>query len=275
MNQANEAGFSPEETEELLKQAGVLARAETENNLHHVGQSGDYITSKKGVRWSLDSQGMLHPDDGGAAVPLMKNGRYTNQALDLARSGSVGYAGRTREQRRADTARQRAIQARLDALTEEENDRLRQAQLQLGLEMAPENLPSERQMEKQERASKFGPPTEAAQTKQAVLGIAELVRNALEKTGAAEVVDSIAKDNGVDAEEVIRQKIAKDDSPAGKAASLQVGDKVTDAFRKDRPWVVEESKAGGLNFARATLIRCPSTASIQASEFLGYSAMAP
>ena len=246
MNQANEAGFSPEETEELLKQAGVLARAETENNLHHVGQSGDYITSKKGVRWSLDSQGMLHPDDGGAAVPLMKNGRYTNQALDLARSGSVGYAGRTREQRSADTARQRAIQATAGhAYRRRERSVAASPASTWAGDGAGE--PAKRAPSREAGESeKFGPPTEAAQTKQAVLGIAELVRNALEKTGAAEVVDSIAKDNGVDAEEVIRQKIAKDDSPAGKAASLQVGDKVTDAFRKDRPWVVEESKAGGL-----------------------------
>ena len=251
MNQADEAGFSPEETEAMLQQAGVLARAETENNLHHVAQSGDYITSKKGVRWALDSRGMLHPDDGGAAVPLIKNGHYTAQALNLARSGRVGYAGRTREQRRADTAKQRAIQAMIADIKPEISAAidhvLKVAQQNQGLQATPENLPSEREPVKKERAKGFKvPEPQTAQARQAAMGIAALIRDGLEKSGAAEVVDSIAKENGVDPEEVLREKLAQSDTPAGKAASLQVGDKITDPFRKDRPWVVEESKSGGL-----------------------------
>jgi len=45
---------------------------------------------------------------------------------------------------------------------------------------------------------------------------------------------------------VLREKLAGDDSPEGRIASLQPGDQISDAFRANRPWVVEESKAGGL-----------------------------
>lgn len=248
--QGKEAGFTPEETEELVKQAGVMARAETENNLHNVARSGDYITSKKGVRWTLDSRGIMHPDDGGTPFPLMKNGHYSSQALNLATSGRIGWSERTREQRRADTARQRSIQAMIDTIKPEISAAidhvLKVAQQNVGLEITPENLPSETEGGKKERGKGFGPPdAQTAQARQAAIGISALIRDGLEKSGAAEVVDAIAKDNGVDAEEVLRQKLAQDDSPAGKAASLMVGDKIGDPFRK-APWVVEQSKSGGL-----------------------------
>ena len=87
-----------EEIQATLESLPELARVDTERNLHHVHESGDYIVSKRGVTWTLDSKGMLHPDDGRFAVPLMKRGLYSNQAMQIAASGRIGYGEKSYEE---------------------------------------------------------------------------------------------------------------------------------------------------------------------------------
>jgi len=87
----DDTAMPEEDVKEVLDNAALLIRNETENNLHHVYRSGDYIISKRGVRWMLDATGMLRPDNGGSPIPLMKDGFYSNQAMQLAQSGRVGY----------------------------------------------------------------------------------------------------------------------------------------------------------------------------------------
>ena len=90
-----ESGASEEEVQATLESLPELARVQIESNLHHVYQPGDYIVSKKGVKWTLDAKGLLHSSDG-ETVPLMKRGKYSNQAMQLAASGRVGYGTKTR-----------------------------------------------------------------------------------------------------------------------------------------------------------------------------------
>ena len=149
-----ESGASEEEVQATLESLPELARVQIESNLHHVYQPGDYITSKKGVKWTLDAKGILHSSDG-ETVPLMKRGTYSNQAIQLASSGKVGYGTKTRLERRADFSRNRDIKRQI-AIRQEEFDReMRVAQQNAGLEEStiPRNVPMKR--EKSERRKEF------------------------------------------------------------------------------------------------------------------------
>lgn len=240
------AGYSEEEADAAVDDAATLVRSETESNLHHVSRSGDYIVSGKGTTWTLDSKGKLHPDDGSAPVPLMKNGRYSNQAMQLSQSGRVGYGGMSREQRRAETAKNRAIKEQVSTFKGELIDALnhvdRIAAQQRGLETTPENLPREDEGEKGRRRNAFEKPRpEVPVATQQVNAIAKQVANSAPEAWSK--LEGVAAFEGVAPDEVLRQVVATQDTPEGKVAGLEVGDKITDPFKKD-PWVVEQDRSG-------------------------------
>ena len=249
--EARKSGMADEEVDDLISNAGALAREQTENNLNHVFQPGDYLVSKRGITWTLDSKGMLHPDNGGQPVPLMKNGLYSNDALQMASSGRVGYGQQTREQRRLNAARQREIEKAIEEKQTEVEREMRLSTQREGLESAREfGTAAERadEPEKSERRRKFmsRPPIPAAER-----GIRELQRLIYKtSTDPKSVINSIAEAKGVSPEEVMRVALANDpmhvNTPEAKAARLEVGDQISDDFRKGKPWIVEQAKGGRL-----------------------------
>lgn len=239
--QAEAAGMDGAEVEKLLDEAPALAREQTENNLHHVYRPGDYLVSKRGVMWTLDSKGLLHPDDGGSPVPLMKKGQYSNQSMQLAASGRVGYGTKTREQRRLDRVRDRDVAKALQDQQETVRREMLLAKQQEGLETAPEALPREDEAAKQERRARLlSRPPRAPES-----AVSQIVREVFRaRPGVTDVLQSIADKKGVSVEEVMRQQLASDPERANtieaKIARLEAGDEISDQFRKDRPWKVEE-----------------------------------
>lgn len=246
--EAAQAGLTDEETEAILDESGVLARQQTENNLHHVYRPGDYIVSKRGVRWTLDAKGLLHPDDGGQPVPLMKRGLYSNSARQLAGSGRVGYGTTTREQRRATAARQREALADIRDHQESVDREMRLAAQREGLTPAAEAEPRADMDEKAQREGRFmsRPP------KRPESSVGQIVRMVLRAPADANsVIKAIANRSGVTPEEVMRLQLTNDPERAttveGKAARLEAGDTITDDFRKNMPWKVEEGKDGKMH----------------------------
>jgi hypothetical protein len=234
-----ESGASEEEVQATLESLPELARVQIESNLHHVYQPGDYITSKKGVKWTLDAKGILHSSDG-ETVPLMKRGTYSNQAMQLAASGKVGYGTKTRLERRADFSRNRDIKRQIGVRQEEFDREMRVAQQNAGLETIPaesEEVP--RTQEQVERREKFlGRPP-----------VPEDIRKAREQRRAAykasndpnNIINQLAKQFAVTPDEVMRIGLSeRTPTIEAKAASLEIGDRVSDSFRPDRPWIVEE-----------------------------------
>lgn len=233
-----EAGTSEEEIQATLESLPEVARAQVESNLHHVYQPGDYIISKRGVKWTLDSRGLLHSSDG-EVVPLMKRGTYSNQALQLAASGRVGYGQMTRQERRAKFAQDREIRNQIRSRQDEFDREMRLAQQNAGLESAGVIEPSARETERGERATKFlgrhPVPDEIRRAREA--------RKAAYKASADpnNVINQLAKQYGVSTDEIMRIGLSESvpGTPAGKAASLEVGDRISDPFKKS-PWIVEE-----------------------------------
>ncbi|MBU6232589.1 hypothetical protein KGP36_08245, partial [Patescibacteria group bacterium] len=157
------AGWTDAEKESALDQFPLMIRMQTEHALNHIGRSGDYLVSRKGTRWTLDSKGVLHPDDGSAPFPLMKDGTYTGQAIQLARSGRVGFGMETREERRIREAKERNAEKQVGELSAQVADQLERA-----IVLAKQNeglvlLPGEEQQppapEKKSRTIS-GPPIE-------------------------------------------------------------------------------------------------------------------
>jgi diguanylate cyclase (GGDEF)-like protein len=249
--EARKAGMTQEETNALLDESRELARRQTEDNLHHVYKPGDYIFSKRGVRWTLDSKGMLHPDSGGAPVPLMKGGLYSNQALQLTASGRVGYGTQSREQRRIADAHAREVRRSIQNRQEEVDREMILARQNVGLETTPENLPRADEAEKAERRAGImtSIPSRAAQL---IRTISREVYNA--PTSPDSAIRSIARTKGVSPEEVMRQALASDltkrGTPEGKIAGLEVGDKISDQFKPNNPWVVEQKANGDIQIRR-------------------------
>jgi hypothetical protein len=234
-----ESGASEEEVQATIESLPELARVQTESNLHHIAQPGDYITSKRGVKWTLDAKGLLHSSDG-ETVPLMKRGTYSNQAMQLAASGKVGYGSKTRLERRTDFARNRDIKRQIGVRQEEFDREMRVAQQNAGLEVIPaesEEVP--RTPEQVERREKFlGRPP-----------VPEEVRKARQERRAAykasndpeNIINQLAKQFAVTPDEVMRIGLSeRTPTIEAKAASLEVGDRISDAFRPGRPWIVEE-----------------------------------
>ena len=245
-NEARTSGMSDEDVDELIKNAGALARQDTERNLDHVYQPGDYITSKRGIRWTLDSKGMLHPSDGGNPVPLMKGGFYSNTAMRLAESGEIGYGTKTREQRRLDASRQREVESAIRDQQAEVDREMRLATQRQGLEAATGEEPRADIEEKQARQRRImSRPPRAAESPEG-----QIVRMVLRAPADANsVIQSIAKSKGVTPDEVMRIRLASDPKMSGtteqKVAGLEVGDRVREPIRKT-PWTVEEGKDGNL-----------------------------
>jgi hypothetical protein len=243
--EAQKAGLSAEQSREILENAGTLAVEQTENNLNHVYRPGDYIVSKRGVSWTLDSKGMLHPSDGGQTVPLMKKGRYTNEAMKLAASGRVGYGTLTREDRRLANARRRSIEEELRDKQTEVDKEMRLSVQREGLETAAEAEPRADIEEKEGRRERFmSRPPRAPEA-----GVGQVVRLVFGRPADAHgVLQSLADKKGVPVEEVMRLALANDPERANtteaKIARLEIGDQVSDDFRKDRPWKVEQGKDG-------------------------------
>jgi hypothetical protein len=246
-SEAGVAGLSEEETNTLLNESGLLARQQTQGILDHVYRPGDYITAKSGTKWTLDAKGMLHPDDGGQPIPLIKRGLYSNTAMQLAESGRVGYGTVTREQRRSDNARRRQIATDIDAHQAEVDREMRLAIQQEGLQPAAEAEPRpdiEEKRARQERITSRPPRAPESQ----IGGIVRTIFKA--PTSAKSVIHAIAERGGVSDEEVMRLALANDpersQTTEARVARLEVGDTVSDDFRKDRPWKVEQGKDGSL-----------------------------
>ena len=245
--QAREKGMSEEETRQIVEHQGVLARQATESNLHHVSQPGDYLVSKSGTTWTLDHKGLLHPADGGQPVPLMKRGLYSTEAMNLAESGRVGYGSQTRDERRADAKRGLEIVDEIMSKREEMNKAMRLAQQREGLETAAPDEPRADFGEKQSRRERFmSRPPRAPES--AVGKIVRLIFKAPADSNG--VIHSLAEKKGVPDEEIMRLALASDPERANtveaKVANLEVGDQISDDFRKDRPWKVEQGKDGQL-----------------------------
>jgi hypothetical protein len=234
-----ESGASEEEVQATLESLPELARVQIESNLHHVYQPGDYITSKKGVKWTLDAKGILHSSDG-ETVPLMKRGTYSNQAMQLAASGKVGYGTKTRLERRADFSRNRDIKRQIGVRQEEFDREMRVAQQNAGLEESTITQERADEGEKAERRKEFlaRPPVPEETSK------AREQRRATYKASndPNNIINQLAKQFGTTPDEVMRIGLSESQpgTPQGKAASLEVGDRISDPFRPDRPWIVEE-----------------------------------
>ena len=228
-----DSGASEEEVQATLESLPELARVKVESNLHHVYQPGDYIISKRGVKWTLDAKNLLHSSDGETA-PLMKRGTYSNQAMQLAASGRVGYGTKTRSERKADFARNRDIKRQI-AIRQEEFDReMRIAQQNAGLEEPTITGERADEEEKAERRKQFlGRPP-----------VPEEIRKAREQRRAAykasndpnNIINQLAKQFGTTPDEVMRIGLSESrpNTAEGKAASLEVGDKVSDPFKAEQ-----------------------------------------
>jgi hypothetical protein len=244
--EAQEQGMSDEDIEDLISNAGALARQQTEANLHHVYRPGDYVVSKRGVRWTLDSKGMLHPDDGGAAVPLMKQGFYSNQAMQLAESGRVGYGTKTREERRADAARRREVEESIRENEEQVKQSMQLAVQREGLQTAAAEEPrADIESKRAREARRMSRPPRPAETPES-----QIVRMIFKAPSDAQnVINSIARTKNTSPEEVMRLSLATDPEMSGtteqKVAGLEVGDRLVEPIRKS-PWIVEEGKGGKL-----------------------------
>lgn len=243
-----ESGSPEEEIQATLESLPEIARVQTEANLHHVYQPGDYIVSKKGVKWTLDAKGLLHSSDG-ETIPLMKRGKYSNQAMQIAGSGRVGYGTKTRAERRADFAKIRGIKNQISSKQEEFDREMRIAQQNAGLEMSGVIEPSARELEAGERAVKFlGRPP-----------VSEEIRKSRQERRASykaskdpdNIINQLAKKFNVTPDEVMRIGLSErmPNTPEGKAASLEVGDRVSDSFKPGRPWIVGEKN--GQTFLRS------------------------
>jgi hypothetical protein len=246
---AEAAGFDPESTAALMEEAGLLAHQQTETILNHVYRPGDYIVSSSGKRWTLDSKGVLHSDDG-EATPLMKRGLYSNQAMQLAKSGRVGYGVETREQRRVRQARERKAEQDIREHQAAVEQEMRLAAHREGLENAPADLPRADAAQKAAReARRLSRPPRAAESP-----IGAIVRQVFRApSDEASVINAIANRAGMSPEDVMRLALASDpdrqNTVEGKIARLEPGDVITDPFRKDRPWMVVEQ--GGKTVLRS------------------------
>ena len=233
------------EIQATLETLPEIARSQVESNLHQVYKTGDYIISKKGVRWTLGRDGLLHPNDGGAPAPLLKNGRYSSQALQLASSGRVGYGLVTREQRRTDAVRRRDVAQQIREKQGEVDREMALAARTAGLELLPYGSELSEAPEKVERRQQFNRPPVPQEVQQA-----RKERRAAYKASKdpETVINSLAKQYRITPEEVMRIALAGQRPATIEAsiADLEIGDQITDDFRKDRPWVVEPSKQGGL-----------------------------
>jgi hypothetical protein len=245
--QAEAAGLTEEETNAILDNAGIVAEQQTKSNLNHVYRPGDYVISKRGVKWTLDSKGMLYPNDGGSPVPLMKRGVYSNDAMQLAQSGRVGYGTMTREERRLADSRKRAAMDDIKANQEAVDHEMRLAVQREGLVPAAESEPRGDAEGKQARKSRLmsRPP------KRPESAVGQIVRMVLKApSDAKSVIQMGAARTGVTPEEYMRLQLANDpersQTPEAKVARLEVGDTVSDAFRPGKPWVVEQGKDGKL-----------------------------
>lgn len=250
--QLREAGADDAEIQATLEAVPEMAWTQTVAVLNHVYRPGDYIVSKRGVKWTLDSKGLLHPDDGGSPVPLIKRGEYSNQAVQLASTGRVGYGTKTRAERMADRAKRREVAAAVGERREEIRREMLLAMQNEGLQPASEYGPAAERAdegEKAERRKKFLSRPPVAPEVQKIRAIGRMIYSAgaLSPDG---VIQSVARAKAVTPEEVMREALATDperaDTPEAKVARLQAGDRISDPFRKDRPWVVTESKSGSL-----------------------------
>jgi hypothetical protein len=234
-----EAGFTDEQIQASLESLPEMARMQVESNLHHVYQPGDYIVSKRDVKWTLDSNGLLHPSDGSAAMPLMKRGVYSPQALQLASSGRVGYGQMTRQERRAAFSRERDVKNQIRARQAEFDREMRIAQQNSGLETIPYEADVAYEPDREERRKQFigRPPVPEEIRKE------RLERRAAYKVSndPENIINQLAKQYGITPDEVMRIGMSeRTPNIEAKAASLEVGDQVSDSFRPDRPWVVEK-----------------------------------
>jgi hypothetical protein len=268
------AGWSPEDIEAAIDTIGLTLRMEAENNLHYVSRSGDWIAGKKGTTWVLDSKGILQPDDGlSAPIPLMKNGRYSAQALDLSMSGRVGFGQRSFEDSKVESAKEREAERKLENLVGNVADELQRAielgKQNAGLQMEAGELPVERPAPK--RRSRFAPPVEGEmgvsperETDRAVeegYAASQAERKSLDETwinaigdslaenneSAWDLIQRVAKNSGLSPQEVLKIQLGRLDGPdtlEGKIDRLKAGDTISDSM--GLPWVVKSDKNGTL-----------------------------
>lgn len=282
---AEEAGWDKADTDSYIATMPIDWRRQAENNLHYVGRSGDWIASKRGITWVLDAKGMLRPDDGSSApVPLMKNGRYTSQAIDLSMSGRVGFGQRSWEDAKRESEENRKAEQQLEDLTNKVAE-----ELQFAIEISKQNaglmlLPGEPAAEgfTPKRKSTFAPPPAQLdmfdperETERAVQAGFAAERAAERATtdawinamgdymaenheSAWGIITRIAKNSGVTPQEVVRLQMARlapETTTEGKIANLNVGDQISDKMRV--PWVVERDNRGNLYLRSGDSQRVP------------------
>ena len=252
VEQMREYNASPEEIQATIESVPEMVRAQSDYTLHHVQRPGDYIVSKSGVKWTLDSKGILHPDNGSSPVPLMRKGVYSSLALNLVATGKVGYGTTTRIERRAAAAKSRDIRAAVAAQREEFNRDLRLAEQNAGLELVPDTgeLKPLEGDEQRRRSMFLSRPPVSEEVKAAR---AERRSGRYGAVDPAGVIRKWADQYGVSPEEIIRVGLSDSDpnSLEGKAAGLEIGDTISNWSKKE-PWTVV-SEGGNL------YLRNPST----------------
>lgn len=254
------------------READAHIHSGAESNLHFVQKSGDYIISAKGIRWTLDDKGMLHSEEGNS-LPLMKNGRYSNQAMQLARSGRVGtgfiareaWEQRSRQDQEADRLLEQLRLDQIDAMWSAK----RLAEQNAGLELLPSE-PTPAAKPKRRPKSIFARPSpqvepdepvdqgyetalvahefrqaEAEKTNSLVEEIAHHIENASPSTDS--MLGLIAERTGLSKEDVLGRWLFKNadlNTPEGRAAQLRPGDKIPAknlAEKGTGKWVVDQS----------------------------------
>jgi len=262
LSELESAGWNPEDIEAAIDTIGPTLRMVAENNLHYVGKSGDYIVSKKGVTWRLDKYGMLQPDGFAVApIPLMKNGRYTAQAIDLAMSGKVGFGRSPLEEQRVEVAKEHTAAQMLDNLSQAEKDELERAvrlsQQNEGLLLEAGELPAEKPVPNRKKG--FAPPVERPTPEMEedrtvdegydplIEAIGSQIENPESHAKGPGIIARIAKNSGLTPAQVVglfRESEAKPDTLKGKIEWLRVGDTISD--KMGLPWVVEGDANGKL-----------------------------
>ena len=232
------------DVESTLQNMNFQAWQEIQNNLHHVGRSGDYIVDRSGKKWELGNDGLLHGPNG-RTVPLTRDGLYSMAAMQMAAYGRVGYGPEPREERvereertkladRAVASVDQSLLATGLELSEEKSERTQQW---IRRQQVPRDFV---RTEPEEGEQKAEPETE--ESLGALLALVDDPNwNANHRARA--IVEDAAREQGITPREVVIKKLALDDSPKGKIARLQPGDTITEGART---WIVKTGANGSL-----------------------------
>jgi hypothetical protein len=220
----------------LIEKAPDLARRATIDNLNLVQRSGDGI-EVNGERWELGEDGLLHGPEG-RTVPLMRDGLYSNEAMNMAAHGRVGYGAETRRGR----------------IEREKQEKIADEVIQQALIPGEEKLRAKEAYGwKHEVGGGVGRPPvmeegDQGASKETEGSFANLLMSIddakwEDNPGAAErIVRREAERLGIPYEVLMRRALGLKNSPAGIVARLNPGDTIEEYF--PRIWTVVEGKNG-------------------------------